>query len=355
MPFDTYKNIDIYNTDCGYYPNKSIDELKLITSGIQEAVGFNDLGYIKKYYSKSISKQHTCNLYIDNSKLENILIEKKNIACGNIKKNITFVITTCKRLNYFIETINNFLYFCEDLSSINRWLCIDDNSSDEDRLIMKKKFPFFEFIFKSIDEKGHAKSLNIMLQKVKTKYIFMFEDDWVCSRKFYISSYTKFLQENNIDQVIFHDRTNTNVKYKVLKTINDVKVYEYSYNPENESKKEIIPSLYNKYIEIEKEFNVKEILKTRNASSEGYHYPGFSLNPSIFCVDKIKKTNLQFNESDEFNDIFELYFSFQCFVNNMKISFAPLRIQHIGSYNSAYVLNDKTRSFDIYDNGLKPV
>lgn len=353
MPFEDYENKDIYGNDCGYYPQKSVEELKLISSMIQEAIGFNDLGYVKSYCSDSITCNHTTKLYIDKSKIQNILKDKKNIASGNIKKNITFVVTTCKRLDFFIESINNFLYYCQDIYCINRWLCIDDNSSEEDRVIMKKTFPFFEFIFKNKDEKGHAKSLNIMLDKVKTKYIFMFEDDWVCMRKFYISSYIKFLQENNFDQVIFHDRTHTDVKYKILKIVDGINVYEYSYNPDNKCKKEVLEYIYNKYIEFEKKFNVRKLLIERKTdSTEGYHYPGFSLNPSIFSIEKIKKNNLYFNEDNAYNDIFELYFSFQCFVNNMKISFSPIKINHIGSYNSAYVLNDKKRVFDIHDKNL---
>jgi hypothetical protein len=41
-----------------------------------------------------------------------------------------------------------------------------DNSSDEEREQMKKLYPFFTFYFKTFEEKGHAKSMNIIRNHV---------------------------------------------------------------------------------------------------------------------------------------------------------------------------------------------
>jgi GR25 family glycosyltransferase involved in LPS biosynthesis len=101
---------------------------------------------------------------------------------------ITFTITTCKRYDLFEKTINSFLNCCTDLHKIDKWLCVDDNSSEEDRKKMQEKYPFFQFYFKSFAEKGHPQSMNIIKNTVKTPYIFHMEDDWkfIC-RKNYIS------------------------------------------------------------------------------------------------------------------------------------------------------------------------
>jgi glycosyl transferase family 25 len=67
-------------------------------------------------------------------------------------------------------------------------LCVDDNSSEEDRAKMKEKYPFFEFYFKTSAEKGHPQSMNIIKKKVTTPYIFHVEDDWkFFARRPYIS------------------------------------------------------------------------------------------------------------------------------------------------------------------------
>lgn len=91
---------------------------------------------------------------------------------------ITLTITTCKRFDLFEKTIDSFLKHCKDKHLIDRWLCIDDNSSEKDRIQMKKRFPFFEFYFKNLYEKGHSKSMNLILDLVHSPYIFHLEDDW---------------------------------------------------------------------------------------------------------------------------------------------------------------------------------
>lgn len=93
---------------------------------------------------------------------------------------ITFSVTTCKRLHLFKRTINSFIECCrEDLWRIGRWLCVDDNSSEEDREEMKKLYPFFEFIFKTPETKGHPQSMNIIrTEGMKTPYLLHMEDDW---------------------------------------------------------------------------------------------------------------------------------------------------------------------------------
>src|SRR3989344_3604876 len=49
---------------------------------------------------------------------------------------------------------------------------------------MKEKYPFFNFYFKTELEKGHAKSMNIILKNVHTPYILHLEDDW----EFYVKN-----------------------------------------------------------------------------------------------------------------------------------------------------------------------
>lgn len=116
---------------------------------------------------------------------------------------ITFTITTCKRFNLFEKTINSFLNCCLDLEKINRWLCIDDNSSEEDRKKMKDLYPFFEFYFKTKEEKGHPRSMNIIKKMVstpghQTPYVFAMEDDWkFFLKRPYITQCLEILNEND--------------------------------------------------------------------------------------------------------------------------------------------------------------
>lgn len=110
---------------------------------------------------------------------------------------ITLSITTCKRLSLFTETINSFLNCCQDIYKIDRWILVDDNSSQEDRNYMLNNYPFFEFIFKNKQNKGHCHSMNIILHKVNSPYLFHMEDDWkFFEKRKYISECLSVLVEN---------------------------------------------------------------------------------------------------------------------------------------------------------------
>jgi GR25 family glycosyltransferase involved in LPS biosynthesis len=91
---------------------------------------------------------------------------------------VTFSITTCKRYDLFEKTMNSFLNCCEDLDLIDTWICVDDNSSEEDRIKMRRNYPFFDFYFKNIEGKGHPQSMNIIRDETKTPYLFHMEDDF---------------------------------------------------------------------------------------------------------------------------------------------------------------------------------
>lgn len=333
---------DSHGNDCGYYPNKTIEELIKISNSVDECVGFNNLGYLKKSIvaDDKFTKNERINLYINSKKINDIIERRKQIANGNFKKDITFVITTCKRLDYFINTIDKFLLHCQDIHIISKWICIDDNSSEEDRLVMKQKYPFFKFILKNEDEKGHAKSLNIMLDIVKTKYVLMFEDDWECSMDFYIEPYIRLLNENKYHQILFHTIINDEETFKHIKRVNNIGIYEYVYSSICPYKYKLQEGYLKRKLEIEKEFNIINEVK-------GFHHPGFSLNPSIFNFSKVKNYNIRFREEMKDNDIFELYFAFECLKRGFKVAFTKIHIEHSGWGRSSYTLNGMKRCYEV--------
>lgn len=91
---------------------------------------------------------------------------------------VSFTMTTCKRFDLFVQTMNTFINCCSDLDLIDYWYCVDDNSSDEDRRKMRDLYPFMKFVFKTPDQKGHPQSMNILKSMVFTPYVFHLEDDW---------------------------------------------------------------------------------------------------------------------------------------------------------------------------------
>jgi len=119
---------------------------------------------------------------------------------------VTMSITTCKRLDLFVRTMTSFLNACADIDLIDRWICVDDNSSDADRVEMERLFPFFEFVLKGADEKGHARSMNLIRERVRTPFLVHLEDDWqFFVRRPYIGPAIEILEEcPNVGQLLFN-------------------------------------------------------------------------------------------------------------------------------------------------------
>lgn len=151
------------------------------------------LAYEAQDYAQCLKLLRQVHLFVNINLDENIQnIESKCIeklkgtlssyTASNITPNpnglITFSITTCKRYDLFERTMNSFLTACTDIRLIKEWICVDDNSSEEDRTKMKTNYPFFTFVFKDAANKGHPRSMNIIRNRVQTPYLFHMEDDW---------------------------------------------------------------------------------------------------------------------------------------------------------------------------------
>lgn len=92
---------------------------------------------------------------------------------------ITVTITSAMRSQLFRRTVDSFLYCCLDKDLIDRWICVDDGTDDTEFKALKSEFPFFEW-YRCEDKggKGHARSMNFLLDMVQTPYWLHLEDDW---------------------------------------------------------------------------------------------------------------------------------------------------------------------------------
>jgi len=131
----------------------------------------------------------------------------------NKKEKVTVFLsmTSCKRYDLFLRTVNSFLICCKDIHLIDYFFCVDDNSSKEDRKNMITNFSFFKYYLKKEDEKGHLNSMNIIwdkLNELKPKYWIHLEDDWEFIKPCnYIEKSINFLEKykkDNIHQILFN-------------------------------------------------------------------------------------------------------------------------------------------------------
>lgn len=239
---------------------------------------------------------------------------------------VTFTITTCKRYDLFEKTINSFLNCCLDLDKIDKWFLVDDNSSEEDREKMKKNYPFFEFYFKDISEKGHPRSMNIIRKHINTPYIFHMEDDWkFISKRNYISECLEILnEEDNYGQCLINKNySETFEDTKIIggylrKTPNHLKYYVHEHCKNDDE--------------------YKDFYKRHGLGSNCAYWKHYSFRPSL-----LKKYILdELGEFDEKASHFEAVYSDKYYKSGYISTFLDgIYCLHTGRLTSQ--LNDNTK------------
>jgi len=203
---------------------------------------------------------------------------------------------------------------------------------------MKKCWPFFEFVWKTEEQKGHPKSMKMLTSMVTTPYLLHVEDDRVLlDKRCYVNEMIDILESDNmLGQVVFNknykESSNENIvggveKYTTRRTL----YYEHEHC---RTEKEI------------ENFNKRHV----NCALNCYYYPHFSLSPSMI------KTNIF--KTLEFEDelCFEYKFAQRYVERGFKTAFLPgYYFKHIGRLTSdkqslecnAYDLLNTSQFFDI--------
>jgi GR25 family glycosyltransferase involved in LPS biosynthesis len=240
---------------------------------------------------------------------------------------ITLTITTCRRYELFERTMNSFLHCCKDLYLISEWICIDDNSSEEDRQRMKDRYPFFTFIWKSPEQKGHAVSMNMLQKLVATPYVLHLEDDWEFFMPTnYITNCLNILATNpTYGQCLF------NRNYAEVPGDVHIKGGYFQYTDSNVAY----------YLHQYEEESVEQFQGVRHNA----YWPHYSLRPGIF-------RSQVWRELGEYNpnsDHFEMEYAYRYFRQYKTVFLPYLTCRHIGRLtterhlekDNAYTLNNQ--------------
>lgn len=130
-----------------------------------------------------------------------------------VKPLVMFTITTCKRLDLFLATMESVLVCIEDLHLVTQWFLIDDGSSNSELEVMRSKYPFFTIIQVPDENRGHRGSMNLIHKLLMTnsaQYWVHLEDDWFFfKRDAYIQKAIDCLESaaskhQNVKQVLFN-------------------------------------------------------------------------------------------------------------------------------------------------------
>lgn len=223
-----------------------------------------------------------------NQKKINMLYEKSKLPEFLKNKNhLIFTVTTCKRFDLFEKTINSLINCTKDIDLIDEWLCVDDNSSEEDRTLMKEKYPFFTYIFKTPEEKGHSKSMNMIRDYViqsEYKYSLHMEDDWHSVVEMdYIKPCIQIIEENANKVGVGIKQVVQNRQYVQLIRPRDIDLKGGFQRYLSNDYRYILHEFYPKGSEEETQF-----WKRINGGFSASYWPHYSLNPSIMDNDVYK-------------------------------------------------------------------
>lgn len=341
-----HEELDSFGNDISHYPSASIDEIHKMCES-KSGIAFNTLGWIKSSVGdlvnlygqgEGVKDGFKDGIYIKD--VSSIIDLLNNPPSSRTLSNLTFTITTCKRLDRFIDTMTNLLLHIRDPEIIDEWILIDDNSSEEDREYMKLHYPFFTFIFKTPDQKGHANSLNMLWNVIKTDYVIHFEDDWKCNEIFSIKEYLDFVKETDYHLLL---RKICWADHEYIKDIGGKKVFKYMYN-KNHNIKPTINRLYDN-ICISNDSADNNDGDDDSFTDKYWWWPnGFSLNVSIFNFKRVKELVGYFKPQIK-QELFEYDFAVRANQKHIKMAYVDLNINHTGVVSS-YKLNDMKRSYD---------
>jgi hypothetical protein len=192
--------------------------------------------------------------------------------------------TSCKRYHLFSETINSIINHWEDIHDIDYWFCVDDNSSEEDRIQMKKKYSWIDYYMNMEKEKGHRNSMNIIwnkLNELKPTYWIHMEDDFIFHSKMqYISHAIAGLEccknegYNNVCQMLFNRNYSETIKdYNIKSHINLIKTQDYVVHEHKQGDFNYLNNHYWPYFSFRPSLiNVEAILGIGNFDSDSVFF-----------------------------------------------------------------------------------
>lgn len=137
-------------------------------------------------------------------------------------KEVSVILTCCSRVDLLRKTIDSFLQM--NTYPITEFLAHNDGNDKLFRYFLER-YPQIKWHFSGM-RIGYAASLDFLLSKVKTDYVFSTEDDWNYYRNpGFIEKSLKILEENpTIHQVWIRDETDHQHPLNGIEMVSDIPV-----------------------------------------------------------------------------------------------------------------------------------
>lgn len=193
----------------------------------------------------------------------------------------TSFISKPNKLDSLKQTLDKFIHYTPT-ETIDRMIVINEYGENTEDSIeeLKNMYPEIEFINKSENDKGQAKSINLIIDILREgnyDYWLHWEDSWILNAPFLDDS-IEIMKDDNIDQLQLIDRWHdTHDERKELKITKSGKKYTEILKINDSIDEQLKP------------FGNCSDFKL-NWAEHRDHWPLFSLSPGIDKVDKILET-----------------------------------------------------------------
>jgi hypothetical protein len=229
---------------------------------------------------------------------------------------VTVTVTSCRRLELLRRNLDSIVERCLDIDRVTRWICVDDGSSEADLRELAEAYPWLEIFHTDADDRGQAAAIRRMWSLVGTELVFHIEDDWLFVEDFFLADLKEAL--GPADQLVL---------------LWDGRELDRTFNPRH-------PLITSELEEIAHRHGYT----TRPKEDSGWWWPGFSLNPSLFRIDRVRTLVPEVPDGDHF----EFEYALQLHRAGLEVRHRRQAIEHLGDV-SAYLLSDRPRPTDMRD------
>jgi hypothetical protein len=265
-------------------------------------------------------------------------------APAGARARVVLAATTCKRLAVFLRSMRSLLAMCGDVALVDEFVVVDDNSSHEDRREMARAFPFFRFLLKGPEARGHARSMNMILDLVAAggfAYCLHTEDDWEFRSPFWLARALALLSDGVADQVLlrFHEG-GCAAPYAEHRGIR-FRVHHHDLTFP------FIPPPFRAWREAQRLGRADLRRGLVEGHGKGCWWPSLSLNPGVVSVRALLATGVRFDEGVD-PTYFEYIASFQMWLRGLRVAILDDANVATMPTPTAYALNGTHRQFDWY-------
>jgi hypothetical protein len=186
---------------------------------------------------------------------------------------MTVTITSCNRFDYFKRTLNSFLKY--NTYPIKEYIVRDDSGLESAYSQIKQFLDSLDINYQLLDigKLGQLNSVDLLMSKVKTDFVFHTEEDWEYYREGFIQKALNIWQDDFL-QVWIRPKSD-GIRGAIEKDCGNYTVTEptkFSFNPHLRSMKDFIPYSQIPKVHHSMEYNISEFYKDKRTGwlTEGY-------------------------------------------------------------------------------------